>query len=1133
MKKYPKILLIIGLLLFFVVGSVSAVTWITYGDHYISYSSDSVATYATEMWNRTDFSYANWQFLGTNVSSAQYLIVGGGGAGGVTSPGKLIPAFNGYTGMTSPQYFSDAVGGGGGGGGVIATGDPGHPALTNHIPYAITVGSGGNRWASATSSSIGSSYIALPGGAGGSTSLDGDVMYYHWTIVNLPDTFEDIPWYSWSNFAPQGGLSSAYGTGGGGIPTVLRPGSGGNYYSTWDLIAATEYLPVIPASGGTASVNPLIQGRDGGSGAGGIGTGGYVDAASKTYNAGGGGGGSGGQGWMAGEAVGSVPTALKYTGGKGGQGRSSDIAATSEIVYYGGGGGGACWAEALTPSQCVGGSAGIGGGGIGQGLNQSWFDWWNSGNSIGTNRVSGDAVPNTGGGGGAGGWGTDADLSNPLISPFVNLRGGTGGSGIVFIRYILPPTPVPGVNQSTIYWTNLDRAYVMNDIASLEYEIGINPVVSGDIANNWTIKIYPVGSTTASYTTTITTETAHGYITNLQLKSPSFTSGTDYVAVLSYKDPVLSQYNISATDTMKLSAGLGISGKVMNAENGSVLNGASVKITQSGAPQTVTSYSDGAYSLSSGLAINLLTTIETSKTGFTTDTFQFTPTSNTAYVLNISLVPTVPNFTGSAILGIVRDGNLKNLVPGVTVTATNATSVNTTTTNIAGYYKFNNLASGSNYQIYGTHTLGNSDIVNVTAPAATFNRTDLILTITQLYRVMFTVKDTDSGVLITNAVITDDVAGSTAFAAVGGGTGQYYKMYPFGDQHRFTAVSTDYYTGYFPSSTGNIIITGDYSDTFVLRKVDQGGGSVSYSSTQVTRFMCKDWQGNPVVDMNATMTKVETTLGSLDWFSYLFGINLDKTSILNTTMTGTTDSSGSVSFVVIPVAKYSIHYEKPAQSINETRYYYPRELQYDEIFWSEAPTLSSSKITSSFYNTTNGTYMDLGVRYTDTSATDTTSFTFFVRDENHNLIYTNTNVTPGTSKNISYPVLKGTNGEVYYWGFSATSASFTDPINRTNYIHFDEARWKLDPMCPSDGGTCGATVATREFVYNGIAVIMINIFAYIFGRRSIKAGLVVVAAMGLFFYYIGWLQTTVLLMGVAFSLAVIWYIRFAEQESPD
>jgi hypothetical protein len=417
--------------------------------------------------------------------------------------------------------------------------------------------------------------------------------------------------------------------------------------------------------------------------------------------------------------------------------------------------------------------------------------------------------------------------------------------------------------------------------------------------------------------------------------------------------------------------------------------------------------------------------------------------------------------------------------------------------------------------------------------AAGYNRTDLTLTVTQTFTVTFTVKDTDSGVLLTNAVITDDVAGSTAFIAIGGGTGQYYKMYPFGAQHRFTATVTDYYIGYLPSSTGLITIISDYNDTFLLRKVDQGGGSVSYSSTQVTRFMCKDWMGNPVTDMNATLNKVETTLGSLDWVSYLFGINLDRTSILNTTMTGTTDSSGSVSFVVIPVAKYSIHYEKPAQSIDETRYYYPRELQYNEIFWSEAPTLSSSKITSSFYNTTNGTYMDLGVRYTDTSATDTTSFTFFVRDENHNLIYTNTNVTPGTSKNISYPVLKGTNGEVYYWGFSATSASFTDPINRTNYIHFDEARWKLDPMCPSDGGTCGATVDTREFVYNGIAVIMINIFAYIFGRRSIKAGLVVVAAMGLFFYYIGWLQTTVLLMGVAFSLAVIWYIRFAEQESPD
>jgi len=175
-------------------------------------------------------------------------------------------------------------------------------------------------------------------------------------------------------------FSTITSTGGGGANKGFAPGdiinggSGGGMASTCG--------PSLQGSGNTPPVSPP-QGNDGGAIPGGTNAPGY--------------GASGGGGAT---AVGGngIPSA----GGAGGAGATTSISGSS--TSYAGGGGGSLFA----PVGGSGGAGGLGGGGAG-------------GRRGGTNAVPGTI--NTGGGGGG------QERCNPTTD------GGSGGSGIVIIRY--------------------------------------------------------------------------------------------------------------------------------------------------------------------------------------------------------------------------------------------------------------------------------------------------------------------------------------------------------------------------------------------------------------------------------------------------------------------------------------------------------------------------------------------------------------------------------------------------------------------------------------------------------------------------------------------------------------------------
>ena len=217
-----------------------------------------------------------------------------------------------------------------------------------------------------------------------------------------------------------GGGGGGPGEGGGG-------GAGGLIYNTSYAVVANQQYTVTVGAGGATSTNgsnsvfgPLtaIGGGFGGTvnnnnaGNGGSGGGGGRTSTVWTYggmgvvgqgNAGGTGnpnlsnypaGGGGGAGSSGGDGVGAGTKS-----GPGGDGLQIAISGTP--TYYGGGGGGA----ASTSNTLIAGNGGLGGGGAG-----------------GTSAAAGNnGTANTGGGGGGAGQGS--------------ATGGTGGSGIVIVRY--------------------------------------------------------------------------------------------------------------------------------------------------------------------------------------------------------------------------------------------------------------------------------------------------------------------------------------------------------------------------------------------------------------------------------------------------------------------------------------------------------------------------------------------------------------------------------------------------------------------------------------------------------------------------------------------------------------------------
>jgi hypothetical protein len=353
--------------------------------------------------------------------------------------GDCIIAFTAGTGTwTVPSgvtLIQALVVGGGGGGGSRHGGGGGGGGVVFVRDYPVQAGT-------AISISVG------PGGAGNTTGTAGS------GGSGTASTFK-IASNGLTAQGGGGGGSGAGGSGGSGGGSSSDTNAGGTSTQFSTPQKSLTGLDLVTGNFSNADGTYLFQyGNDGGKGI-------RSDASSGNYCqkdwCGGGGGGS--------DAVGGNASRNGFSqrsgdGAPGNGGNGKQLAITASFINYAGGGGGA------SSDNGVVGNGGSGGGGSGGNANVS----------------AQSGTDNLGGGGGGGGFeayvdGT-LDSNNTVDYAPTGFSGGTGGSGVVVVRY-RPDTTAPTVTNVTSNKTN--GSYKSGEIISIQITFSetVNVVTSG------------------------------------------------------------------------------------------------------------------------------------------------------------------------------------------------------------------------------------------------------------------------------------------------------------------------------------------------------------------------------------------------------------------------------------------------------------------------------------------------------------------------------------------------------------------------------------------------------------------------------------------------------------------------------
>lgn len=160
-------------------------------------------------------------------------------------------------------------------------------------------------------------------------------------------------------------------------------------------------------------------------------------------------------------------------------------------------------------------------------------------------------------------------------------------------------------------------------------------------------------------------------------------------------------------DTADLNSNLIIWGYVFDAQNATVISGATVNVTQGSTTDALTSAADGNYTTVSTFSANVPTSITAAKSGYENYSHTFTPLYAGSIQINLTLMPTNPTFTGIALGGIARTPPYNRTINSARVDIVNSTDGHnyTATTNSVGYYIQNDIAGLSHwFDVWGSKT---------------------------------------------------------------------------------------------------------------------------------------------------------------------------------------------------------------------------------------------------------------------------------------------------------------------------------------------------------------------------------------------------------------------------------------------
>lgn len=535
-----------------------------------------------------------------------------------------------------------------------------------------------------------------------------------------------------------------------------------------------------------------------------------------------------------------------------------------------------------------------------------------------------------------------------------------------------------------------------------------------------------------------------------------------------------------AFDFADVNDAVNLEGTTYNAESGVALGNVSINNSQ-GATwfNTTSNSSTGAYSLS-GLQVDAAINFNASLASYTHTNWTYTPEAGGTEILDLYLIPTAPTFSGTAILGLVGSYPYHQAINGATVNIWNATWSDTDTSSATGYYIFNGLANDSTYTMNATMSGYNSaSNINVTVTNGSFVVQNFVLV--PAYTLTVTATDSSTGAYITG--FTACISG-TCQTTTNGST-SFNLDY---DLYTVTVSADNYY-----SSSENVLLDEDKSVTLELTPF--------YTSDAIPPFAYEKFIVRSLFDEPFSGVTISVYNGSSSTADF----------------TGTTDSMGAAVFKLYKDTYYRIELTGGGLSSDLTYYIYAKEETFLITVVSGFPTggdlyddISINLTTSTF----NATYSNLSLIYNDTRSSSS-SVNFYARNTT-----TNSTCTVMSSSNTAFLNCTVPATGTYIFGMNATSSLYGF-IKSDMVINFN-AHNTSAPLVPAQ--------SISSTLLNWASIMIIAFVGSLFSIKNKKHGAVIVPGMAFLFVWFGWLQTSILLVSVAFIIGVLIYMRESESK---
>lgn len=314
----------------------------------------------------------------------------------------------------------------------------------------------------------------------------------------------------------------------------------------------------------------------------------------------------------------------------------------------------------------------------------------------------------------------------------------------------------------------------------------------------------------------------------------------------------------------------------------------------------------------------------------------------------------------------------------------------------------------------------------------------------------------------------------------------------------------------YNQQTATITLTQDASITMDFirgsSETTGGGSGIAYASTFITFRVLDELTGVPV--SGATVYAVgKTATNPISWMSQLFGGSWGE-NILETELSGTTDSDGVITFAMFPNIRYEVTVSY--QDITHTEAFQPSALSGEYLIRLEVTKIPSQTADRTILTNVSAENGVITATYNDTTKS-TTQISFVIEQQQPNGNYTVVESRNVIAQSISQQfVLEDYSGESYRITISANTTAY-GPVTRSYATTFP-------------GPLVDIGLPDGLYIYLVLGVLLL--FAAVGTVVTSPMIAVCVCFMGWLFYFLGWMFALGSIAPVALVLATVLSILF-------